>query len=357
MKRIVITSLIIVFITALGIFTLQTFPKQKSEKITIRIGYQSQCTQTWSALIIKNQKLIEKNLQNEFPDHDIEVIWEDSPSGPPITNNMIAGKTQIGFMGDMPLLINGSKGQSHPTYKSILLAMDGKGKGGTNQSIMVPLADEGMSIQDLKGKTVSVPIGSSAHRMLLSILEKNSMTGDIEIVNQDVSTGLISIETQKIDAHATWEPYPAYMIHRGKSATLVDGELSGVDYLNGIVVDQKWAEENPKIAVAVAQSLLQAHTFISENPDEAARIFTEESSFPIGVTQKLVSSVRWDAFVYPQDIETLKSDVTFLKSLGKIENMDVEAFVDSSYLKQAAEKEGISYPDEEMLAQGWQEGD
>jgi NitT/TauT family transport system substrate-binding protein len=191
--------------------------------------------------------------------------------------------------------------------------------------------------------------------MLLLVLEKNGLTDEVEIVNQDVSTGLISIETQKIDAHATWEPYPAYMIHRGKSATLVDGSASGVDYLTGIVVDRAWAEANPELAVAVAQSLLQAHAFITQNPEEAARIFERESSFPIEVTQKLVSSVRWDAFVYPQDVETLKGDVTFLRSLGKIEEMDVNAFVDSSYLKQAAEKEGISYPSDKMLAQGWHE--
>jgi NitT/TauT family transport system substrate-binding protein len=174
--------------------------------------------------VSKNQKLIEKNLEKDFPNSKIDVVWEDSPSGPPITNNMIAGKTQVGFFGDMPLLVNGSKGQTMENYDSIFIAMDGKGKSGKNQAILINKDDAGATVADLAGKTVSTPFGSSAHRMLLAILEKNNLTNKVDIINQDVSTGLISVESKKVYAHATWDPYPRHMVERGKSVYLVDGK-------------------------------------------------------------------------------------------------------------------------------------
>ncbi len=351
MKKIVISGAIIVLIIVLGIFLFRK--TDSKEKITIRVGYQTQCAQIWSALVIKNQQLIERNIREEFPDKEVEVIWEDSPSGPPITNNMIAGKTQIGFMGDMPLLVNASKGQSHPQYRSVLLSMDGKGIRGKNQSIMIKKGEEEVSIESLRGKSVSVPFGSSAHRMLLAILEKHNLVDAVEITNQDVSTGLISIETDKITAHSTWEPYPAYMIHRGKSAKLVDGSESNIDYLDGIVADRNWAEAHPEYATAVVRAVLQAHAFIQANPEKAAEIFHEESSFPLEVTRQLVKSIHWDAYVYDQDIQTLKDDAVFLTSLKKIEKLSVESFWDDSYLKEATKKEKGTYPEKDALVAGW----
>lgn len=322
------------------------------EVVKIGIGYQAPTAQTWGALIIKNKKLYEKYLQEKYPDKTFAIEWFNSPSGPPLTNNMIAGKLQLALMGDMPILINGEQGQTSRNYKSVFLAFDGKGAGGKNQAIMTPKGSN-ITIADLKGKTVSTILGSSAHRMLLAALDKYGLTNDVTIVNQDVTVGMTNIEQNKIIAHATWEPYPSLMQTKGSGDVLLAGSETNVDYLDGVVADRTWVETNRDYAVAFLKALLEAHKFIRENPEEAARIFQEESQYPLDVTRKIVQNVRFDAAIYAKDIATLEGSRDFLKKLEKLKELDLNKFVDDQYVKAACKELGYEYPDDAALKGDW----
>lgn len=179
------------------------------ETVTITIGYQSPTAQTWGALIIKNQKLYEKYLKQLHPDKNFKIEWFDAPAGSVLNNNMVGGKIQISFLGDMPSLLNGVMGITQKNYRSVFIAFDGKGKNGRNQAILVPKGSAIKDVKDLEGKTVSTPIGSSAHRMLLDALEQNNMVDKVKIIDQSVTLGMQSIEQNKIAAHSSWEPYPS----------------------------------------------------------------------------------------------------------------------------------------------------
>jgi NitT/TauT family transport system substrate-binding protein len=327
-------------------------PQSSKEVVKIGIGYQAPTAQTWGALIIKNKKLYEKYLQEKYPDKVFEIEWFNSPSGPPLTNNMIAGKLQLALMGDMPILINGEQGQTSRNYKSVFLAFDGKGAGGKNQAILIPKGSN-TKIEDLKGKTISTILGSSAHRMLLVALDKYGLTNDVTIVNQDVTVGMSNIEQNKITAHATWEPYPSLIQTKGIGDVLLDGSETNVDYLDGVVADRTWVENNQGYAVAFLKALIDSHKFIRENPEEAARIFHEETQYPLDVTQKVVQNIRFDAAIYTKDITTLEGSRDFLKKLEKLKNIDLNKFVDDQYVKAAFKELGYQYPTDAELKSDW----
>lgn len=323
-------------------------------KVTIGIGYQSPTAQTWGALIMKNQKLFEKELAEKFPNQEFTIEWFNSPSGPPLTNNMISSKLQLAFMGDMPILINGEKGQTMPNYKSVFVGFDGKGAGGKNQSIMIPNDSKIKSMKDLEGKTISTILGSSAHRMLLAALDKYGLTDKVTIVNQDVMVGMSSIEQNKIDAHATWEPYPSLMLHNKVGKVLLDGVETNVDYLDGVVADRTWAEKNPEYMVAFMKALIKAHKFIRENPEKAAEIFAAETGYPVEVCLKMAKNIRFDAAIYERDLKTLEGSKDFLIKLGKLKQLDLKKFVDSSYLEKAVKEMGMPYlTEDEFKSADW----
>jgi len=322
------------------------------EVVKIGIGYQAPTAQTWGAVIIKNKKLYEKYLKEKFPDKDFEIEWFNSPSGPPLTNNMIAGKLQLALMGDMPILINGEQGQTSRNYKSVFIAFDGKGQGGKNQAIMAPKGS-GLKINDLIGKTVSVPLGSSSHRMLLLALDKYGITDKVNIVGQDVTVGMTNIQQNKIAAHATWEPYPSLILQKDIGEVLLDGSDTGVDYLDGVVADRTWAESNHDYTVAFLKALVEAHKFIQENPSEAAKIFQEETQYPEEVTKKIVENVRFDAAIYKKDITTLAGSRDFLVRIDKLKQIDLNKFIDDQYLKEAYKDLGESYPTDTQLQGDW----
>lgn len=147
-------------------------PNTEVDLVTIVVGYQNPTAQTWGSLIMKNQQLFEKYLKINTPNKKFKIKWFNSPSGPPLNNGMIARKIQLAFMGDMPLLSNGASGQNLKSYDSVLIALDGRGIKGKNQSILISKNSKLKSIEDLKGKVLAVPFGTSAHRMALALLKK-----------------------------------------------------------------------------------------------------------------------------------------------------------------------------------------
>ncbi|MED0703044.1 MULTISPECIES: ABC transporter substrate-binding protein [Aeribacillus] len=324
------------------------------ETVTITIGYQSPTAQTWGALIIKNQKLYEKYLKQLHPDKNFKIEWFDAPAGSVLNNNMVGGKIQISFLGDMPSLLNGVMGITQKNYRSVFIAFDGKGKNGRNQAILVPKGSDIKDVKDLEGKTVSTPIGSSAHRMLLDALEQNNMVDKVKIIDQSVTLGMQSIEQNKIAAHSSWEPYPSLITKKDIGNVLLSGEETNRDYLAGVVANRDWAEKNKSYVVAFLAALSDAHQLVLDDPEKAAKIFAEESKFPIDITLKMAKNIRFDSAIYQKDLDTLSSSVDFLIRIDKLkEKLNLDEFVDDTYLREAVELLGKNYLDNKELKGDW----
>jgi len=187
---------------------------------------------------------------------------------------------------------------------------------------------------------VSVPIGSSAHRMLLKILRDYEILQDVIIIHQDINIGISSLESGKVDALAAWAPYPKLLEGNKVARVLVDGSESGSDYLAGVVVNKKWAKQNEKIVIAFIQSLLDAHEFIKDSPEKAATIFAEESGFPETITSQEVANITWDITIREQDKETLRSGLQFLSNIQKMKPYDLNSFIETKYYRAAIKQAG-----------------
>jgi len=144
----IILSLVIIVI----IFSKIILSNKDDNSLEVHIGYQSVTSQTWGALIIKNKKIFEKKLKEEYPYKKIKVVWHDEISGSVINTNMVSNKFDFGFMGDMPLLLNMHKSNTISDYESLLIAFDGKGVSGKNQSIITMNGNSIKRVQDLKGR-------------------------------------------------------------------------------------------------------------------------------------------------------------------------------------------------------------
>src|SRR5262245_43060411 len=144
------------------------------DTIRIGIGHQSLCTDTYSAgVIVKELQLLEKRLPHsgKYADVRYELDWKDYDSGPPITNMMLANKLDFGVMGDYPLIVNGSKFQETESLRTIYFSGTGYNLKGAGNAIVVPIDSPVNTLSDLKGKAVSVPVGSAAWGMTLKALQ------------------------------------------------------------------------------------------------------------------------------------------------------------------------------------------
>src|SRR5213593_3596981 len=133
-------------------------PGTAQETIRIGIGHQSMCTDTYSGgITVKQLGLLERHLPRvgKYAGAKYDIVWEDYTSGPPITNQMLAGKLAIGVMVDYPLLVNAARFQETKSLRSVLVTMTGYNMYGSGNSIVVPADAPLHRFEDLKGKRIS----------------------------------------------------------------------------------------------------------------------------------------------------------------------------------------------------------
>ncbi|MEL7151666.1 MAG: ABC transporter substrate-binding protein, partial [Pseudomonadota bacterium] len=176
----------------------------QAEKISIAIGHQSMCTDTYTAgIVVKELGLLEKYLPTEgkYAEAEYDVSWADYSSGGPITNQMLANKLNFGVMGDYPLIVNGAKFQETDSLRTLYVAGTGYNLKGSGNGIVVPVDSDIYSITELVGKEVSTPVGSAAWGMLLKAMQDNNITSDQYVLkNQSPAVGAANIAAGKIDA-------------------------------------------------------------------------------------------------------------------------------------------------------------
>ena len=126
------------------------------DPVHLVVGYQPYYTASWSGVIMRDQKLYEKYLPKGS-----SVNFSVGLQGAIIVNAMLAGKQDIGYVGDMPAIVSTTKQQV-----SDIRIVATLGVGMDQCNIFLARMDapnfssQREGIQWLSGKRVAVPMGS-----------------------------------------------------------------------------------------------------------------------------------------------------------------------------------------------------
>ncbi len=331
-------------------FAISLAASAEAKTIQIAIGHQSMCTDTYSAgLVIKELQLLEKRLPRDgkYADAKYEISWSDYSSGGPITNQMLANKLNFGVMGDYPLIVNGAKFQATKSLRSLYVAGTGYNLKGSGNAIVVPASSDIYSIDQLKGKAVSVPVGSAAWGMLLKAMQDISVpASDYQLKNQAPAVGASNIAASKIDAHADFCPWSEIMEFRGTGRKIYDGSETGVPYLHGVVVREDFAKEYPEVVEAYIAAVYDAGKWINADPLRAVEMMEKWSGVEKEVLYLYFSKgghLTLDPTIKPDWIKALKFDHTVLVKEQAIPPLDFDAWITETYVKAAYKKLGVDY--------------
>jgi NitT/TauT family transport system substrate-binding protein len=331
-------------------FALSFVPSVSAKTIEIGIGHQSMCTDTYSAgLVIKELKLLEKHLPHtgKYKDVNYDIKWSDYSSGAPITNEMLANKLVFGVMGDYPLIVNGAKFQATDSLRTLYVAGTGYNLKGSGNGIVVPVASNFYSIEDLKGKAISTPIGSASWGMLLKAMQDAKIpTSAYALKNQAPAVGAANISTGKIDAHADFCPWSEIMEYRGTGRKIYDGSQTGIPYLHGVVVREDFAKENPDIVVGFIEAVYDAGQWIKADPMRAVEMMEKWSGVEKEVLYLYFSKgglLTLDPTIKPAWIDALKFDQTVLQKEKLSPPLDFDAWITETYVKAAYKDMGLDY--------------
>ncbi|MFC3607574.1 ABC transporter substrate-binding protein [Stutzerimonas tarimensis] len=326
-----------------------------AETIRIGIGHQSMVTNTVSGgIILEKLNLLDKHLPKtgRYEKARYRVEFRDYDSGPPITNQMLAGKLEFGVMGDYPLIVNGAKFQETGRQQSRFIAVTGYNLKGTGNGIVVPVASSAQSLEDLAGKSLSTPVGSAAWGMTLKVLRDAGLSDKVTLVNQSPPVGAANIAANKIDAHADFCPWSEIMEFRGTGRKIFDGSEANIPTFHGIVVRDAFAEKYPEVVEGVLKATLEAQQWIQEDPVRAATQVAQWTGVDKEVLYLYFSNggiSTMEASIKPEWVEALKYHHSVLQSEMQIPDLDFNAWIDDSYLKRAYAATGLDY--EAMVTQ------
>lgn len=326
----------------------------QAKPIKIAIGHQSMCTDTYTAgIVVKELKLLEKHLPTtgKYADAKYEVVWSDYASGGPITNQMMANKLNFGVMGDYPLIVNGAKFQATDSLRTQYISGTGYNLKGSGNGLVVPVGSDVHSIEQLKGKDVSVPVGSAAWGMLLKAMQDHNIAAsEFRLKNQSPAVGAANIAAGKIDAHADFCPWSELMEFRGTGRKIYDGSETGVPYLHGVVVRQDFLDRYPEVAVAFIKAIYEAGEWIRADPMRAVTLMEEWTGVEKEVLYIYFSKgghLTLDPTIKPAWVEALKFNHGVLTRENLAPALDFDAWITEKYLKAAYADLGKDYQAEQ----------
>jgi NitT/TauT family transport system substrate-binding protein len=329
--------------------------------IHLTIGFQPYYTEAWSEIPIDNLGLWKKHLPQGST-----VEFAVGLQGAIIINAMLAGKEQIGYVGDMPGIVGATKrnvadlrilasiGLSHDQCNIFLTRKDAPA-----------FADAKAAVHWLDGKTVAVPKGSCTDRFARAVFAKQNITPK-EYLNQSIELITSGFRVQKLDAAVVWEPVASRLVSEGLARRVATGNDFGENDGAFIDVREDLIQQRPDVVKGWLEAELEAEQYLVDpkNAHEVVRMVKEDltgfdegplwqalyGSYPASVGGSSSRLIVPFGFT-PDSLELLKRSTAFLfevKSIS-IPELPPDAIV-PQFTEQILEERGLKAPVGEIKA-------
>lgn len=216
----------------------------------------------------------------ELEDTPYEIEWSTFTSGPPLLEAMHADAVDIGQVGNTPPVFAAAADSSVRIVSAFDTTPDGT-------SVVVPPGSDIEEAADLEGASVAVARGSSAHGLLLGILDAEGLDfDDLDVNYVQPADALASFSEDEVDAWATWDPYVTQAEDQAGAQILVNAE--GHTNTFNFQVASEDALDDPVREAAVEDYVERIHRAVQwsrENPEEYAQVWSEHSGLPAEVTE------------------------------------------------------------------------
>ena len=323
----------------------------RAETIRVAIGTQDTTINcTTGGLLIRELKLLEKFLPHDgkYKDATYDIQWRNFTSGAPLTNEMVAGKLDLGAMADFPGSLNGYAFAKAGRRSLFISVLSGSLRGSGN-GIVVPKESPVQSLGDLKGKTISVPFASTAHGLLLRAVKAQGWEPgrDVTIITQAPEVAGAALLANKIDAHADFVPFAELFPWRGFARKIYDGAQADAPTFHGALADGDYADKYPEIVTAYLRAAIEADRLIAAEPEKYAELIERVTGIeaevaylfhgPLGLQTR---DVTWK----PAYRQAVKTSFETLKLLKKADSdIDLDRFVDDRFIRAASAQAGLDY--------------
>lgn len=213
----------------------------------------------------------EKILQaaGELDDVPYQIEWSSFTSGPPQIEALNAGQIDFAVTGNTPPVLGGN------TDTKVIQAYSNKADG---DAILIRDGSDLSRVADLRGHSIAVAKGSSAHGHLILQLESAGLTvDDVEINFVQPADAKSAFEAGQVDAWAVWDPFTAIAeVSGAKALVRATGVANGYGF--GITSDKALGDEAHVAALKdLVQRIARAYLWADDHPDDWAKIYADET--------------------------------------------------------------------------------
>jgi NitT/TauT family transport system substrate-binding protein len=248
--------------------------------IDLVVGYQPYYTESWSGVIMRGKKFYEKYLPPGS-----KVDFQVGLQGAIIVNGMLAGKVDVGYVGDMPGIVS----TSHADVRDIrIVSVLGLGYDQCNVFLVRNDAPQFQSPEEavawLNGKTVAVPKGSCTDRFAQAVFKRFKIAPS-EYLNQSIEVITSGFRAGKLDAAVIWEPTASRLVIEKLARKVATGASVNENDGGFLVMPRALIDQRPDVVKAWLEAELDAQQFFADEKN-AMEVSAMALAQTTGFTQK-----------------------------------------------------------------------
>jgi len=218
-------------------------------------------------------------ITNVFKDVPYKVKFAHFTFGPPLIQALVTGAADIGDVGDVPPITGAAKTLGF----KIVGVYDPSDPTIPQEDIIVPKDSTIQTAAELRGKTIAVPQGSSAHGLALLSLKNAGLTpDDVKLDFLDPAPGAAAFNSGKVDAWAIWEPQ--ITLARKNGARVLVAGMPPNDQVTSYFVASEKALDDPARKAALTDvyyRIALEYQYGTTHTDDYAKALSQESGIPL----------------------------------------------------------------------------
>ncbi|GGP80529.1 ABC transporter substrate-binding protein [Saccharothrix coeruleofusca] len=220
-------------------------------------------------------------LLEDFP---YEIEWSTFTSGPPLLEAASAGAIDVGGVGNTPPIFAAA---ANARIAAVYVA-----KGNVeSDTILVPPDSPLKEVADLRGRSIAVAKGSSAHgQVLLTLHAAGLSTKDVTLNFLQPADAYSAFTQKRVDAWAVWDPYTSQAEQEAGARVLTDGRGKSNGYT--FQVAGRAALDDAGKSAAIKEFLIRvskAQRWADTHREEWAQTWAAETGLKLDVARASVA--------------------------------------------------------------------
>lgn len=242
--------------------------------VNVTVGFFPTWIGGFSCVVVKHLDLWKKYLPAGS-----KVDWDIQTAGPPMAANMMAGKTQIGYMGDTPGLVSSTK-RDVADLRMVAINMYSDTGQMCSEAFSRMDAPDFKSVAEavkwIEGKKVAVAAkGGCADRFFQTFLKKTGVKPEsVQLLDPTIIK--TTLQANKVDVAVVFQPHAAQIINNKIGKLMFTGSTWAMNDGSVIVMRKDFIDQNTEAAKGWLKADIEASLFMLKNPVKVAEFVAKE---------------------------------------------------------------------------------